>query len=157
MKTAPVSAGAAADPRVRELLETALRAGPLEICASGVSMRPALRPGDRVRLERREARHGDVALVVASGRVVLHRLLRRRCGHWLVRGDARPAVDGWVSPEQVLAIATARRRNRGFARSADWQRLDRPLARWLGLSGAPLLRLLRRARAKLAQGAEAWP
>jgi len=125
------------------LLDAALDAGPLALSVRGVSMRPWLRAGDAVLLVRRAPRPGDVALVRVSGRLVLHRLVRRRGGRWLVRGDARPCADGWVGPEAVLAVATGRRR-RG---EGPWRGMDGTGARALARVRAPLVRTLRRLRA----------
>jgi len=121
--------------------------------ARGVSMRPTLRPGDGVRLERRAPRRGDVALVAVGGRLVLHRLVRRRSDRWLVWGDARPAPDGWVDAEAVLAVATARR----TVPDGRWHPLDGRWQRLGALLGAPLARAARRvwaARPRAARGAQ---
>jgi hypothetical protein len=126
-----------------QLLQRALDAGPVEIRVLGVSMRPLLRAGDRIRLDRRAPRRGDVALVEVSKRVMLHRLVRRRRDRWLVRGDARSRSDGWVAAHQVLAIATARRRDGDSRANPRWKRLDHPPARVLGLVAARLGRIAR--------------
>jgi hypothetical protein len=128
-------------PDARALVQRALAAGPLELRAQGTSMGPWLRAGDRVRLEARAPRHGDVALAVLEGRLLLHRLRRRRRGRWLLRGDARARADGWVSPEDIVAIAVARGRGDG-----GWTRLDAPWRRWLALGAAPFLGVARSAR-----------
>lgn len=128
----------------RELLQRALAAGPVEIRARGISMSPLLRTGDRIRLERRSPRLGHVALVELSGRLVLHRLVRRRGDRWLVRGDARSCSDGWVARHQIVAIATARCREVRSPLASGWTRLDRGSARLLGLVAAPIARLARR-------------
>jgi hypothetical protein len=147
-----------ARPDGRQLLQRALDAGPVEIRVLGVSMRPLLRAGDRIRLDRRAPRRGDVALVEVSKRVMLHRLVRlvevskrvmlhrlvrRRRDRWLVRGDARSRSDGWVAAHQVLAIATARRRDGDSRANPRWKRLDHPPARVLGLVAARLGRIAR--------------
>jgi len=135
--------GPAEVQELASLLRAAVGAGPLEICARGVSMRPLLRPGDRVRLERRPPRFGQVALVALEDRVVLHRLLAHRAGRWLVRGDARPVSDGWVSDAQILAVATGRRRGRG---DPGLEPLDGPWLRRLAGLRAWTRHALRRAR-----------
>jgi hypothetical protein len=134
-------------PAARALVERALAAGPLELRAQGTSMGPWLRPGDRVRLEDRAPRHGDVALAVVRGRLVLHRLRRRRAGRWLLRGDARPRPDGWVGTHEIVAIAVARARS-----ERGWTRLDARWRRWLALGASPLLGVARRARARARRG-----
>jgi hypothetical protein len=115
----------------------------MEIRVLGVSMRPLLRAGGRIRLDRRAPRRGDVALVHVSKRVMLHRLVRRRRDRWLVRGDARSRSDGWVPAHQVLAIATARRRDGDSGANPPWKRLDHPPARVLGLVAARIGRIAR--------------
>jgi hypothetical protein len=148
MRAAGDPASALAGPEGRQLLQRALEQGPVEIRAVGVSMRPLLRAGDRIRLDRRAPRRGDVALVEVSERVMLHRLVRRRRDRWLVRGDARSVSDGWVASGQILAIATAHRRGDESHPNARWKRLDHPSARMLGLVAAPLRRIARSARQK---------
>jgi hypothetical protein len=133
------AAGALAAAGPRDLLEQALRAGPVEVRALGVSMRPWLRSGERILLERRPPRRGDVALVVWEGRLLLHRLVRRRAGSWLVAGDGRRHVDGWVEGTDVLAVATSRHRG-------AWQRVDGAWQRGLCLALAAVSRPARRWR-----------
>lgn len=150
MRDAPAGLDAAAALAAAEpaaLLARALEAGPLVLEARGVSMRPWIRPGDRVRLERRPPRRGDVALVRCGGRLVLHRLRRRRRGRWLLQGDARTAPDGWIDARAVLGVAVA------VARPADalrWRALGAPWQRWLALGGVPVVSALRRAGLALA-------
>jgi hypothetical protein len=143
-------AAALAAPGARALVARALAAGPLEIEALGVSMRPWLRPGDRVRLEARAPRHGDVALALVGDRLVLHRLRRRATGRWLLQGDARRAADGWVPAADVLAVAVARSRRgrpgRAPGARTEWRRLDSSWQRWLALGVAPLLGFARTVR-----------
>ena len=146
MRAAGDLASALAGPEGRLLLQRALEEGPVEIRVLGVSMRPLLRAGDRIRLDRRAPRRGDVALVEVSERVMLHRLVRCRRDRWLVRGDARSSSDGWIAAHQILAIATARRREDDTRPNARWKRLDHPPARALGLIAASLGRLARNAR-----------
>ena len=140
------AAGGLARPEEVALLERALASGSLEVVARGVSMRPALRAGDRVRLAQRGPRRGDVALVALADRVVLHRLVARRGRRWLVRGDARPGCDGWVEPERILAVATGFRRGAETGDASRWHRLDRAPDRWRGLLLAGLVRAARGLR-----------
>ncbi len=95
--------------------------GPVEIETRGDAMAPLVRPGDRVRLERRTPKRGEVALISIAGRLVLHRLVRKRGQAWLVHVDRPGAHDAWVHSRQVVAIATERLR----AGQAGWVRLGR--------------------------------
>lgn len=132
-----------------EVLRASLRVGPVELRAGGWSMRPVLRPGDTVRIERRSARLGEIVLAVIQGRPVLHRLVQRRAGRALLHGDARPRPDGWVPVADLLGVASARR-GRGDERE-PWRPLDRARDRWLGLARIAGTAPLRRVRA--ARGA----
>lgn len=85
----------------------------------GDSMRPALRPGDRL-LVRYGARVLPGRVVVArfaDGTVVVKRAVERRAAGWWLRGDAPAAVApdavdsrhrGAVGDTDVLAVAVAR-------------------------------------------------
>jgi hypothetical protein len=106
-------------------IATCLERGPVEIEARGDAMAPLVVPGDRVRLERRDPRPGEVALVALEGRLVLQRLLRRRGGVWQVHADRPSAQDAWVHERQVVAIATGRLR-RGHR---DWVQLAQDRSR----------------------------
>jgi hypothetical protein len=152
-----VAAGRAARPELVALLRTALAAGPLELVAQGLSMRPALRPGDRVRLEARVPRRGEIVLAVAGRRLVLHRVLRRRGEVWLLRGDARRCPDGWIPGSDILGVATARAATAG--RAPGWKRLDGGMARAYGLFILPFVARARRVSGRLRghAGSEAPP
>jgi len=142
-----VAAGRVARPELVELLRAALAAGPLELVAKGLSMRPALQPGDRVRLEARIPRRGEIVLAVAREHLVLHRALRRRGKAWLLQGDARRRADGWIGEHDILGVATARARAGGGV--PRWSRLDGGSARAYGLIGARLFAWARRTRERL--------
>jgi len=117
----------------RQRLLASLARGSVEIRTRGRSMRPLLEPGDRVRLERRAPRSGDVALVEIGERLVLHRLVRPQGETWWVRGEQASAGIGRVHRDQVVAIATERRRD--AQEPPGWRPLEptaaRP-ARWFG-------------------------
>lgn len=118
-------------------IEHSLDQGPVEIRARGDAMSPLVRPGDRVRLQRRDPQAGEVALIAVGGRLVLHRLVRRRGDTWLVQADRPSAPDAWVHACQIIAIATDRLR----AGDEHWTPLasERRLGRALrdALLGAP--------------------
>ena len=111
---------------------------PAEIRARGRSMRPFLNPGDQVRLEHRPPRTGDVALVSVQGRLVLQRLGTCRGARWKVAG-ADGGSTGWVHRDQVMAIATSRRRDP----NEPWVRLDRLVDRVVSRVLAPAVRATR--------------
>lgn len=116
-------------------IATCLERGPVEIEARGDAMAPLVLPGDRVRLERRAPRAGEVALVALEGRLVLQRLMRRRGGVWRVHAERPTVKDAWVHERQVVAIATGRLR-RGHSEwvhlAEDRSRLASALERVIG-------------------------
>lgn len=133
----------------RQHLRASVARGPIEIRARGLAMRPYLRPGDRVRLEARPPRRGDIVLVCLDERMVLQRLVRLRGDMGLIRADGAGSVDAWVHRDQILAVATARQRaQQGPGR---WARLDHPVARARGLATG---RARQASRNWLAYG---WP
>jgi signal peptidase I len=92
------------------LLADALgRFGSVRLRVTGTSMRPAIAPGDLVRIERcapDAVQTGDVVAFVASGRVFVHRLLEiqrtPRGSFFVTRGDSNPDPDPIVHESQLL-------------------------------------------------------
>ena len=92
-----------------ELLRAKARDG-MSVTCGGVSMEPAIRRGDAVRIEAGELRRGVVAaFVTRSGVLELHRLVARAPGlaWWVHAGDnqAAPAL-GLVHRDQIIGVAT---------------------------------------------------
>jgi hypothetical protein len=74
--------------------------------ALGTSMRPTVRPVQRVRLRRPlpdEPLTGQVALVRADGRWWLHRVVAEERGRVLVAGD-NGRVNGWTPRTEVAGL-----------------------------------------------------
>lgn len=94
------------DEVAADLAREQLRAGnPLRTQASGVSMWPLVRDGDWVVVQPcppGALRVGDVVLVAAGRRLVLHRVIGRVGSEVLLKGDACSRPDGWVPVDQVL-------------------------------------------------------
>jgi hypothetical protein len=123
---------------------------PVEIPVRGISMRPWLRDGDRVRLvpmTAEEMRVGDVVVRVNTAGPVIHRFVGRwpsRQG-WrlLTKGDGAPRLDPPVRADELVGRVVAR------VREGRTQRLE----------GAGM-RLRGRARAAVSLAAglihEAW-
>lgn len=131
MQSTPPSpeSGSPAPSPGSKALERSLTNGPIEIRARGDAMSPLVQPGDRVRLQRRTPRAGEVGLISVGGRLVLHRLVRRRGKTWLVHADRLGTPDAWIHARQVVAVATDRLR----AGELQWIALgrERRLARAL--------------------------
>lgn len=100
--TAPVQ-----EALLSELLESFPH---VSLTVTGGCMRPALAPGERVRVvsaTRLSPRVGDVVLVRHRQGLRLHRLIWRGPGGWRTKGDASVHADPAVPPEHVLGTAVA--------------------------------------------------
>jgi GNAT superfamily N-acetyltransferase len=107
-------------PAFTPLATELLAAGqPIVFRADGISMRPALKPGDSIRVEplgERPPRAGQVVLFRdATGRLRAHRVMaRRRLGgtwHFVPAGDGHHgSLDAPVALDQVLGTVTAYQR-----------------------------------------------
>jgi hypothetical protein len=85
--------------------------GKLRLRVTGLSMLPAVWPGDIVTIQRREPSAllpGDIVLVECQGCLRLHRFIAtREDRHIITRGDSLPDDDPPVLPEEVLGILTS--------------------------------------------------
>lgn len=96
--------------------ETLRRTGRLRLRAQGSSMLPAICPGDvlrvkRVVLDRVEC--GDVVLYQRDGRFFAHRVVGRRPGTLVTRGDALDRDDEAIDARHYLGRVEALERGRG--------------------------------------------
>ncbi len=136
---------------VRAVLEKGSR---FRFSASGGSMQPFIKNGDVITIAplRRSAGFGDIVAFVhpLSGQLVVHRVVARRRGLCLLRGDAvLGECDGWVARADLLG------RVEKIERGGRTVRTNFLLLRWLvavlsrlgwlmPLQVHPLFRLLRR-------------
>jgi Peptidase S24-like len=87
--------------------------------ATGGSMLPLIRPGDRllVRFGAAEVRRGDVVIFRHAGAIVAHRIVgdRRRDGQrrWIAKGDNEPLATEDVGAADLLGIVRAIDRGSG--------------------------------------------
>lgn len=84
--------------------------GPLRLEVRGDSMLPALRPGDRVLLQPvapGDLRMGDLVAVRRGRQAVTHRVIGRRAGAWLLKGDNRWRADPPLDPGRLLGKVVA--------------------------------------------------
>ncbi len=117
-------------PLKQELWLAGLREGQaMRFRPQGGSMAPFLRPGDVVTIAPgTECRAGDIVLWQMDEALVLHRVVAKRNGRIITKGDSLGGLDASVTREQVLGRAVARERQ-GRVR-----RLGRLGARFLGLA-----------------------
>jgi len=133
-----------AGPDAERLAADVLRAGgALCLAATGHSMTPAIRSGDRLTVEPQSTRLGIGAVLAceSEGRLVVHRLVGRDAGRAVVRGDAAPAPDPPLADGAVLGVVV--RIERG----------GRPVRLGLGRERVVIAWLSRRG---LLRGAARW-
>lgn len=132
----------------------------LRFRAAGSSMSPFIRDGDVITvspLPSRSLRFGDVVAFVyqGTGRIRVHRVIGKRTGSYLLKGDSAPTKDGLVPKDDILGIVTrierdGRRVNFGLGP-------ERLVVACLTISGLihylgrPLLETLHRAVRKMAK------
>jgi hypothetical protein len=106
----------------------------------GGSMIPCLRAGDVVTIvPGKGCRVGDVVLYRQNGDLVLHRVVGKRGGRVITKGDALGGMDKPVAPGEILGRAVSFER-RGVSRSLDsWSSRFLGLAFCLTVSWAPKL------------------
>lgn len=111
----------------------------VRVAVRGGSMRPLLCDGDRVRvLVGAPPRTGDVVVALTGGRLLVHRVTRRRPSGCELRGDDAPLCDPPIEAGRVLGRVVAVEGDRH-------RRLDGPGLRLVGLAAAAMAR--RRGRA----------
>jgi hypothetical protein len=128
--------------------EVLARFGRVRVRAQGLSMVPAIRPGDILEIERTSIDSLSPARVVVFGcgdRLVAHRIVSHRSG-LTTRGDAHWRCDPPLDPSDVLGIVTALLRHdrarpvprsAGLLRSVAWSvmmRVRHAAARLAGLT-----------------------
>ncbi len=126
------------------------RGAGLRTTVRGASMSPFLRDRDVVTLaplNGREPRVGDIvaAALGQPERLVIHRVVARRPGGWLIRGDACPHADGVVTGSAVLGrVQRVERGGRRVRAGAE-----------AGLFGGAMVAVLSR-RSVLARAVGLW-
>jgi hypothetical protein len=169
-----IEASARMDPRDlarSAVLETWRREGAQDwIEATGGSMLPLIRPGDRllVRFGETDVRRGNVVVFRHDGMIVAHRIVgsRVRDGErvLIAKGDNEPRATEDVTPADLLGVVRAvglgngRRSSRGLSGvaggvTARISKLGGSLARASARQPSPLLRLPIAAAAFAARSA----
>jgi len=125
-----------ADSTAAELAADLLRAGArVSLVATGHSMTPALRGGDRLTIEplRAAPRVGDILACEIEGRLVVHRMVAHRAGQIEVRGDVAPASDPLLPVESALGTVACVERSSQRVRLGP--RCERVCLAWLSRHG----------------------
>jgi len=146
---------AAWEPVYTQLLREWIDAGePAWLPLSGESMVPFLPSGSKVLVSQTTAGQiglGDLLLYEAEGRIICHRVLRRRRQGasyiFLTKGDGWRRTDPWVSAGQVIGTVIGIHRNGRLIRlGTRLRRLQAVTAAALSLIVAGLLAVSRRAK-----------
>jgi phage repressor protein C with HTH and peptisase S24 domain len=112
------------------------RSGTALLRVRGTSMRPALRDGDVVAVGAEPPRPGDIAVVMAGGRILCHRCVTRSPGRLTLRGDGQRRAGRFAVPAEARVLGRVRAVVRG-------RRFRRPAPRWAARAAAALLVPLR--------------
>jgi len=99
-----------------ETIKRELARGPYRSPVVSNSMAPVAREGDAfvvVPPGRRGPRFGDVVAVVAGSRAVVHRVVGKRAGLYITKGDASPRVDPPARRADVLGLVRAVEKSEG--------------------------------------------
>ncbi len=127
------------------LLVAHLRPGDtFRLKVNGSSMRPLLQPGDWVIAQAETGSDfwlGDVLVYRRAGEFVTHRLVGRKAGGLLLKGDALWVFDALVPPQAVLGRVVALEHANRVRALAARRWTSRLLAGWSRCSGE-LYRLL---------------
>ena len=107
MTTSPKLDGVAQELFIQLLRET----GHARMKVLGLSMLPAILPGDIIRVERGNVAPGDVVVFSRTAHLCAHRLLTTVDGQAITRGDANPGLDPVLSCSEILGRVTSLERS----------------------------------------------
>jgi len=96
------------------VVEVVRSTGSADLRVTGLSMLPAIWPGDLVTVQRQdssELRRGQVILFARNGRLTAHRVVEVASGHILTRGDSSPTCDSPLKWIDVVGQVVGVRRN----------------------------------------------
>ncbi|HQG44987.1 MAG TPA: S24/S26 family peptidase, partial [bacterium] len=137
------------NPEFAELMAAVLAKGTLfRFQASGSSMAPFIRGGDVLTFApiTKPPGLGEIAAFrqPVTGRLMVHRIIRRRQGLFLIKGDNSCHHDGWVPSENILGrVSRIEHRERTVRLGLGWERIPIAALSRLGLLW-PLSQAMRR-------------
>ncbi len=103
---------------VAETVRRELARGQYRAPVTSASMAPLARPGDAFIVEplaKRAPRFGDVVAAIAGPQAVMHRVVRKRPGFYITKGDSSPYADEPVRKKDILGRACALEKSDGRA------------------------------------------
>jgi hypothetical protein len=92
------------------MVKRELARGQYRATVTSASMAPLARPGDTFIVEplgKRAPRFGDVVAAIAGPRAVMHRVVRKRFGFYITKGDGSPCADEPLRKKDILGRARA--------------------------------------------------
>ena len=96
-------------PAAKELMATVLASGNrFRFTAHGISMAPFIRDGDQVELVKMTApKIGQVVAASREDKLYVHRIVAKKNGLFLLKGDHLQNPDGWFRAEDFLGEVVA--------------------------------------------------
>lgn len=129
-----------------ELVDAQLRAGKaMRLTIPSDSMRPFLAPGDRILVYQAilpELQIGDILLARVGDVLIVHRLIERKDGMLITKGDYHPLADHAFAPSATLGVVGAVERANGRTVSLVSRRA-RLCNRWISVLSRGQAGLLR--------------
>gem|GEM_PF-1938320 len=118
------------------VVESLAGGGTLKVTINSRSMSPCILPGDTLELRApgRRLLPGTVVIALGRRRLLTHRVVATRPGAVLLKGDAAPDFDGWLTSERIIAEAFA------ITRHGHRHDLKTTANRFRGLAAAVLSR-----------------
>ncbi len=96
-------------PAAKELMATVLATGNrFRFTAHGISMAPFIRDGDQVEVDALGTpKVGDIVAASREEKLLVHRIVGKKNGAFLLKGDHMPHTDGWFKKEDLLGKIVA--------------------------------------------------
>lgn len=111
------------------LQETIAKGASLRLKANGFSMTPFIRDCDVVTISKLPNLNISIGRVLAfidsqTGKLVIHRMIGKNNGFYLIKGDNAFCTDGFIPKEKILGHVTKIKRNdKNIFLGLGWERL----------------------------------
>ncbi len=110
-----------ANQKIKNILVELLKEGhKAEVHASGISMYPLLRPGDKLLVTPAKPATGDIAVFDRGDTLVAHRVYKIINGFCFLKGDSLIYADPPIPENKILGIVTERFRKNKHLKTTDF-------------------------------------